>query len=193
MDDQTNVDVASDDAQEEQETDTTDWKAEAKKLSNALGTANRQITKLKKEDKVVQQPANQEKDSQQSELSLDQEAYLIALGIKSEEAHNIIKQAMESTGKNFKEVAKDKFVLGQIKKTEELKASEEAAPDGTKRSTTQARDSVDYWSKKYEKTGELPPLDQPEMRKKVINTKMKTDKNTSKYTDTPIGNIGFTR
>lgn len=112
------------------------------------------------------------------ELDYSQKAYLVALGHKDADEMSIIQEAMVSTGKTLEEVLANKFVQAEISDLREKKTTEEALPQGgAKRGSNPSRTSVDYWLAK----GELPPPDQVDLRRKVVNERMKRESNTSKF------------
>jgi hypothetical protein len=118
------------------------------------------------------------------ELDYGQKAYLKASGIKAEE-FGLVQEIMSQTGKDLDSVLESKYFQAELKDSRELAAAQQATPSSTKRAGSNARDSVDYWMAK----GELPPADQADLRRKVVNARMKVDTDGSKFTDSPIGNV----
>jgi hypothetical protein len=166
------------DNQGDNSADTTDWKAiaEAEKAEKeaALGRLQRVETKLGKFK--TQQPTAKKEGFDYAE-----KAYLKASGINSEEFF-LVEEVAKATGKSLDEVLESKYFQAELKERRETKATQNAIPTGTKRSGQSARDEVDYWIAK----GELPPADQHELRQKVVNAKIKTEKAKSQFSDNPL-------
>lgn len=166
------------DTPEEELTPETDWEAEAKK---ARGIAQRLRTKLvKATEKKVEQPAQKEKQTKTG-FGYDEKAFLKVSGIQPNE-YDLILEVMQATGKSLDDVVDSKYVQAELKERRATQATKEAVPSGTKRSTTSPRDSVDYWIAK----GELPPWEQRELRQKVVQAKIDSEKNKSQFTDNPV-------
>jgi len=119
------------------------------------------------------------------ELDYGQKAYLVANGIKGVEEFGLVQRIMSETGKDLDSVMESKYFQAELKDSRELAAAQQATPSSTKRAGSNARDSVDYWMAK----GELPPADQADLRRKVVNARMKVDTDGTKFTDNPVGNI----
>jgi hypothetical protein len=168
---------------DENGTDTTDWKAEA--LKN-YGKAKRYQSDVKKyklaEAERTKAEAEKAKQSQdKKDFDYAEKSYLLSNGIKKEEIPFVWEQHQKS-GRSIDDILDSKFFQNELKEKRELQATEEATPSGTKRSGGSARDSVEYWLAK----GQLPPPDQPELRRKVVNTKIATEQARSQFTSKPI-------
>jgi hypothetical protein len=172
------VEVEDIDIEVDEEDDTTDWKAEAEKYK---GIANRYKSKL---DKAKTAPEKKETKETNKELTFDygQKAYLIANGIKGKEETDFVKNFMEKTGKDLDEVLDNKYFMQELKDFRDDKTAKEAMPSGTKRSGQSGRDSVEYWIAK----GELPPNDQVELRRQVVNAKIKSQGTTNVFSARPV-------
>ncbi len=173
---------------EEGQQDTTDWKAKAQESHDALkkaqGMAKRFQTKLKKLGDPKPAPASDPKPNATPEkkgFDYAEKAYLKSSGIDATE-FDLVKEVMEATGKDIDGVLGSKYFQADLKERREAKASDGATPSGSKRAGNSTRDSVDYWIAK----GELPPLDQPDLRRKVVNAKIKAAKDSSHFTKTPV-------
>lgn len=116
------------------------------------------------------------------ELDYGQKAYLVSMGYKTSAEQKVAQDMMANTGKTLDEVLESKFFQGEIKDLREAAEGKAAIPEGTKRSGQASIDSVDYWIAK----GELPPLDQPELRQKVVNARMQTESGGSNFTKNPV-------
>ena len=116
------------------------------------------------------------------ELGYGEKAFLIANGIKGTREVELVKNIMEDTGKTLDEVIESKYFQSEIKELRESLATREAIPSASKRSSTSARDSVDYWVAK----GELPPADQVSLRRQVIDARIKSATEGSKFTSQSV-------
>jgi len=155
-----------------------------------LAIHRREIKKLEKQlGKETEEPRveSKEKATKSGELDYGQKAYLFATGIKGSEETKLVQDFMANTGKSLEEVVDSKFFQAELKELRESKASEDAVPKGTRRSTTGSRDSVDYWLAK----GELPentPENQ-ELRRKVVNARIDKETNKSKFASSATGGV----
>ena len=89
---------------------------------------------------------------------------------------------MKETGKTLEEVLASKYFRAELKELREQKASADAIPDSSKRSGQSPKDSVDYWLAK----GEMPPADQPQLRREYVNAKLKQETSGSKFTSRSV-------
>lgn len=158
---------------DEFDNDTTDWKAIA--LKNQ-GIAKRYKTKLSK-SKEVKEPETVVKEG----FDYAEKAYLKASGVQNNEFPMVL-EAISTTGKTLEQVLDSKYFQAELKETRELEATKNAIPEGTKRSSASAKDSVEYWVAK----GELPPADQRELRTKVVNARISSEKDKSTFSDNPV-------
>lgn len=161
--------------------DSTDWKAEAEKLK---GINQRLKTKLEKAGKPKESKATPQ-DKQTGELDYGQKAFLKAYDIDVTDADelNTVKDYL-SAGKSLDEIVNNKHFKNDLSDIREKKAVKAATPSTSKRSSNSVKDNVDYWIKK----GELPPSDNPELRRKVLNERISREKNKNKFSSTPIVN-----
>ncbi|RLF07589.1 MAG: hypothetical protein DRJ64_02680 [Thermoprotei archaeon] len=156
--------------------DNTDWKAEAKKQE---GIAKRNATKLAKlKEKAEAEP---EKPKPSEGLDYGQKAFLIANGVKGEAENKLVAEYL-SSGKTLDEIVDNKHFKNDLKDLREAKAVKDATPANSKRSATSTKSTVDYWLAK----GELPPADQQELRRDVVNAKIKKETAESKFTSNPV-------
>lgn len=173
----------------EGEEDKTDWKAIAQERQDALtktqGIANRFKTKLSKQSAPANpsNPANPAPTNDQPKgFDYAQKAYLKASGINADE-FDFVKEVMDGTGKSdIDAILGSKYFQAELKERRELKATAEATPKGTTRAGQTTRNDIDYWIEK----GELPPADQVELRRKVVNAKISKAKASSQFTSTPV-------
>lgn len=162
---------------DDQGNDTTDWKAIALKTQ---GMAKRFKTKI---DKLVAKPVV-EADPPAKKETLDKLDRLLLRTEKIIEPEEIklVEEYKISTGRDIDSILTNKHFLAELKDIRDFRNSKEAIPSGSGRSGNSARDSVEYWMAK----GELPPKDQFELRRQVVNGRIKREKNKSIFTDTPI-------
>jgi hypothetical protein len=102
--------------------------------------------------------------------------------ITDAEEIKLVESIMKETGKTVEQVLESRFFQSELKEMRDLKKTEDATPSGQKRSGTSTRDTVDYWISK----GELPPMSDPELRRKVVNAKMAKEKSVSQFSTNPI-------
>lgn len=153
--------------------DLTDWKALA--LKNQ-GIAKRFKTKLEKA-KEAKAPIEPKAPEKKEGFDYAEKAFLKASGIQSNE-YEFVQEVLKSTGKSLDEVLESKYFQNELKERREEADTKKAIPEGTKRSSGAPIDSVDYWLAK----GELPPKEQSELRRKVVNAKIKKAQQESKFT-----------
>ena len=148
-----------------------------------LGLLKRQVTKLEKDLGVVKEESKPEVQKKEDKKGFDyaEKAYLKASGIQSNE-FELVQEIMQGTGKSLDEVLEAKYFQAELKERREEKASKDALPTGSKRSSSPTRSNVDYWVAK----GELPTADQVDLRRKVVREKMKQEGTKSRFTDTPV-------
>ena len=153
---QINEEVESEEVEStEQEVEETDWKAEALKYKAIL-------------DRNKNKKSPEQKTTKSNDLDYGQKAFLVANGVKEADEMKLVKGVMQETGKNLEDVLSSKYFQAELKEMRDLKASSNAIPNG-KRSGTASQDSVDYWLAK----GELPPAHDVELRRKVVNARIK--------------------
>lgn len=164
---------------EELEDDATDWKAKALELE---GIAKRRTTQLKKLKIAKEAAAKLGKLEQKEGLDYNHLAYLKASGIDNDDDVAFITNEVKTTGKELKEILGFKYVQEQLATFKNTREMQDAIPPGSPRSSSTIRDNVDYWIAK----GQLPPADQVELRRKVVNERVKQEDSVSKFTDHPV-------
>ena len=162
---------------QEGEEDTTDWKAKA---TEAYAMAKRYQSKLKK---LSDTPKETKSDSQPAKQGFDYSelAYLAAKGISDDEI-SFVEETVKETGKQLKDLLGAKWFQSELKERNEAKSAKAAIPSGSKRASTSTRDSLDYWVAK----GEIPPADQPKLRREYVRAKMALETMKSKFTDNSV-------
>lgn len=169
------------------------WKAEALKYQGIAKRKDTQLSKLKTE-KVEQQttPPAKTEVSQTKEFDLSEKTFIsqvLGVKLKNAEEMNIVKDYVEN-GKTLEDLVDNRHFNNDLKDIRETQAVKDALPSTSKRSSTSARDSVDYWVAKYEKDGELP--DDREMRQKVVNAKYNQEKQGNPFaTQSVVGGPGI--
>lgn len=106
-----------------------------------------------------------------------EKAFLKANGFDGDSEYQIILDTMKFTGKPLEDVMNHPYVKAEIQALRQQKQAEDALPKGNNRGGATSRNSVDYWLQK----GELPPEDQMELRRKVVNAKIQASKNKQKF------------
>lgn len=141
--------------------DDKDWKSEALKYKAIL---NRNKNKPEK------------KTSEKSgELDYGQKAFLVSNGIKGAEENELVKSFMKETGKSLDDVLESRYFQEELKDLREKKATDNATIKSSKRSNQSSQNEVDYWINK----GELPPATEVELRRKVVNERIKRETKTN--------------
>ena len=145
------------------ESDITDWEAEAKK---ARGIAARLRTKLVKATEV-KKPAEQKEAK-----GLDNADYalLMASGIKEDDEVELVEKYMKKWDLPLRQVLKDSDIQEKLKGMRLERDVKNAMPSATKRGSSGQIDNLDYWTAKYEQTGELP--ENFELASAVVNAKI---------------------
>jgi len=150
--------------------DTTDWKAQA--LANLelakrnAGIAKRYKTKASKAVEKLVEPTSTPASS-----DLGEKAYLAVNDIRSADEVEFVQKMKKETGKDVESLLATTYFQTEFKNFKELKATAGAIPTGSKRSNNSSIDSVDYWVAK----GELPPKEQVQLRRDVVNARLKKE------------------
>lgn len=162
-------------------------KQQLKAEADALSEQNRQLYSRAKKaegfefDKTkkewVKKADSAKKSEKTDELDYGQKAYIASvLGVKGQEELALLKDYL-ANGKNLEELADNKYFQNDLKDLREAKAVKDATPSGSKRSGNMAKDTVEYWLAK----GELPPADQHDLRRQVVNAKYARQKSSSPF------------
>lgn len=114
------------------------------------------------------------KKSKSDDFGYGEKAFLVANNIKEASEMELVKNIIQETGKTLEQVLDSKYFQAELKEMRELKATEGATPKSSKRAGQSAQDSVEYWLAK----GELPPVSEVDLRRKVVNARI--DKETKK-------------
>lgn len=136
---------------EEEDQDTTDWKAKHDELAARLKRAETKLDKQKVEKKA---DAIVEKRAQTGELDEAVRDFFDLKGYSDDEMdvfHNIMKR----TGMSHREVLKDDYALSKVTAMRKESEVKDATPSGTRRAGSSGN-NLDAAIAKYEQTGELP-------------------------------------
>lgn len=151
-----------------EDTDTTDWKAEAEK---ARGIAQRLKTKLEKagkpKEEMVEKPVPAKKEATTDGLDETQLDYLDLKGISDEDELDIIETVIAKTGQTVRQALKDDYVIAKLEKLRETKAVKDATPSSTKRGGNQSSDLATALAR-FDANGTLP--DDFALRSEVVNS-----------------------
>lgn len=100
-----------------------------------------------------------------------EKAYLTSNGIKGSDEHEFALKLQKQTGLELDSLIEDTYFQTKLNEFRETRATANATPSGTKRSNNSSVDTVEYWIAK----GELPPVAETELRRKVVNARLKKD------------------
>lgn len=159
-------DVLDDEPLEEvEETDDTDWKAEAQKLREKA-IASRERTKALKAQVKELTPAKVEPKVKTDELDEAQLDYLDLKGITDQAEIDIIQKIVAKTGMTVRQALQDDYVTSKLDALRAEKEVKGAIPSSTKRGGGQV-DTLTVAIAKFEKDGSLP--DDFKLRSDVVN------------------------
>ena len=117
--------------------------------------------------------------SPSSEFGYAEKAFLTANGIKGDEVA-LAKAFMANTGKSLDDVVENKYFLQELKDFRAALETKQAVPTGTKRSSTPASTTADYWYSKY--TNGTPASEIPqEFRSEVFNKRASNEKSANPF------------
>lgn len=164
--------------------DTTDWKALALKQA---GMAKRFNTKLKKLVDEAKKPKPEVKvdapaEKKEGILNALDRAVLRVEKITEPEEIELVETRLKETGRDLESLLGANWFKQELKELREKAFSFDAMPTGSKRSNQAARDSVEYWIHK----GELPPKNQVQLRRDVVNARMKKSKEGSVFAEQDV-------
>lgn len=172
---------------EEGQEDTTDWKAEAKKLQEKAIKQREKTKELKakvKELTPAEKKAEANTEKKSGDLDSGQLALLRTDGIKGKEEIALVKEYLAS-GKDLLDIMENKHFLNDLSDLREAKATMEATPTGTNRTAGSSKNTVEYWSEKYSNGTSLLEVPQ-QFRDKVLDARVTKEKDSSMFSDTPI-------
>ena len=153
-----------------------------KELESELGNLKRDFKKLQKE-KEKEAVETVSKSDKSDELNEGQIALLSVKGFSDSADIAYIEGEMKVSGKSLTEVIELKYVqeaLGDLKKARDV---EDAGDIKSKRSHSSARNTVEFHLQKGTNVLEIEDV---KLRREVVNARINTEKNKSKFTDTPL-------
>lgn len=180
-------------AQETQNTEVVETVQETEQTEvkpTPVETPEARVSRLKRELRRAQQKLGIEEEVEVKptvkSFTLDRadKAFLNANGVKGADEYALVTDFVKNTGKDIEEIIDSKFFQTQIKELRETRESRAAsdATSGSQRSNNSARDTVDYWVAK----GQLPPPYMTNLRREVVNAKIKQATDTGKFTSSPV-------
>ena|SRR3990167_4095185 len=146
-----------------------------------VGIKKRQFTKLAKELGIELPKPQSEKPKEVKKEGFDyaEKAYLKSSGIAPDE-FDFVMEVMQSTGKSLDDVLEAKYFQADLKERREAKASKDAIPTGTKRSSGSAKDEISFWLNKP--FSEVPQ----ELKREVLKAREKKEFSKSQFTDRSV-------
>ena len=139
-----------------------------------LARLRRQTAQLEKHLGITKDKPESNVPSKSNDFGYAEKAFLIANDIKVDELP-MVQELIKKTGMSLEEVISDDYAQAKLKAFRETKASKEAIPTGTKRSSPSIKDSADYWVKKP--FNEVPD----EMRIAVVNKRLELEKSKNPF------------
>ena len=140
---------------------------------------------VKKEPKVESKP---EPSVKSGELDYGQLAFYNSksdsVKIEHEEDLEFLKGEMEKSGKSQQYLLENKYFISDLKDKQAGRATQEATPPSSGRSTTGTK-NTDYWVAKYTAGTPINEIPQ-EVRSEVLNARLAQDERREKFTDNPV-------
>jgi hypothetical protein len=162
----------------EEEVDTTDWKAEAIK-QKAIANRYKNKANKTKEETPKQNLKTNDDEIDYGHINFFNEDSEVKITKKD---LTFLKETMEETGLSQKKLLEKSWFKGALKDDQTNRAVKAAIPSNTKRTSTQTNNTVDYWLAK----GELPPVNQVQLRRDVLNARIKAETQKSQFSDNSI-------
>lgn len=164
---------------------TVDYEGATKALHEAgrqwEGLSKRNFTdleKLRKDPRLSEEKKPDNQPPPKKGFDLGEKAYLKSMDVDVED-FEYIQEAMEDSGKSLDSLLETKWFQNDLKERKESRATAMAMPKDTRRATSSARNTVDYWIQK----NELPPREEWDLRKQVLAEKLKRAKNKNQFAD----------
>lgn len=117
-------------------------------------------------------------------LGYAEKAYLNANGVKGTDEYNLVRDMVVNTGKDIESLLDNKYFQAELKELRQTRESKNAsdATSGSKIGSSSSKDTVDYWVSK----GELPPPYMKQLRRDVVNSRIKSETTGSAFSDNPV-------
>lgn len=155
---------------------------EAKKarLERQLAQVNKKLG-IKPEAKVEKNVDETESNNKGGLDKVDR-MILRSEGIKSADEIALVEEFMKVKGQDIDTILESRVFKAELKALRDEAKAEDAIPSNSKRSTNSNRNSVEYWLAK----GEMPPANEPQLRRDYVNAKITKTKERTMFSDTPI-------
>jgi hypothetical protein len=144
-----------------------------------LARLKRQVAQQEKKLGLTEEQP--ESKSKSGDLDWGQKAFLNTYGIKGSDELQLVREYL-GLGKSLDDIPSNKHFLNDLTELRDARLVKQAIPSGTARANNSPRDSVEYWVAK----GELPPANQVQLRRDVLNARIKAEKNSTVFSDNPI-------
>ncbi len=172
------IDEVIDDVDENQNKDDSEKGAEdkgektGKTVESPQDRYARLARQLKQAGKKLGIDTEDKPTSKRSEdFGFAEKAYLATNGIKGTAETEFTQKLQKQTGLDLDSLLEDTYFQTKLNEFREKRATSNATPPGTKRSGNSSIDTVEYWIAKKE----LPPITDVELRRKVVNARLKRD------------------
>ena len=139
---------------------------------------------LKKTGRDVETPKPEEKANKSSDLDYGQKAFLKTYGIQGSDELALAKTFMARTGDDLDTIVSDDIFLAKLNSLREARASSDAVPKSTRRSSAPVQDDLNVALAKYRSSGELPQ--ERSLREKVLDAQLHHEKVGNSFSDSPI-------
>lgn len=184
------VDIEDTEIEPVADNDTTDWKARSQFLEGKISAHRARTRELKSKlseyEKATQPKADVPQQQKKSGFDYAEKAYLKASGIDSNDFDYLF-EASQATGKDLDTLLGTKYVQAELRERRELRQTENAQPDGTKRSGNAASNTMEYWLAKVDAgTATVADIPDRKMQQEVVNAKIAREKAKSQFTDNSI-------
>lgn len=162
--------------EEETETEETTEEPSEKKPERVTETLEAREARLLRQLAQTQKKLGRTTEKKEVRSSNDsndygEKAFLIANGIKGADEISLAKKLAKETGKDLESLLETTYFQSELRDFREKKQTAIAIPSKSKRSNNTSTDSVEYWLAK----DELPPASEVELRRKVVNARMKKE------------------
>lgn len=175
---------------EEQEEQTTEEKPQKKQFSDEERLAHHEgiVNRLKKKLGKDGQPETVKETPAKtvSDLDYGQKAFLRSYDIKGADEIALVKSEMARSGLNMDELVENEYFQGKLTKLREKRASNDAMPKGSKRTTVPQNDEQ-YWQGKID-SGQASLNDVPDVkvRRTLLNKRIEQAKMEGRFSENPI-------
>lgn len=121
------------------------------------------------------------------DLGYGEKAFLRSYDIKGSDELALVKDWTKRTGDSLDAVVEDEIFLAKLGKLREARAATDAIPKGKSRGAQPPSDDVEYWKQKID-SGSATLADVPdvELRRKVLNSRIETEKVGNRFTNQPV-------